>query len=104
MWVASVGLVALAFWVVGLGTGMRGWILAENDRGIVAHAQAFGEMAYVWWTPATVITLIAAVMGVGTTIVRHLADGPVEMGGEEESVGAPREAVPPLGTGDDNAR
>lgn len=91
VWAAVVGLGALAFWVVGLGTGMRGWILSDDARGIVAHAQAFGEQAYIWWIPATVIGLTAVVMASGASIVRHLVDGPTE-------VLEPREALEPKET------
>lgn len=73
IWTAIVALAALAFWVVGLGAGWRGWVLTPFDQGIVAHAQGFGVEAYIWWVPATIITLTAVVMAVGVSVVRHLA-------------------------------
>ena len=79
-------LAALAFWVVGLGAGWRGWILAPNDGGIVAHAQAFGFEAYIWWIPATVLTLTTMLMAIGIAIIRHLVDGPVEIVPEQETL------------------
>ena len=86
LWTAAMALAALAFWVVGLGAGMRGWILAPNDGGIVAHAQSFGEDAYIWWIPATVLTLTAVMMAMGTAIVRHLVE-------EDEASATKREPV-----------
>lgn len=76
MWTIIVGLVALAFWVVGVGAGWRGWVLTPWDQGIVAHAQGFGVEAYIWWIPATVISLTAVVMAIGIAVVRHLVEGP----------------------------
>lgn len=78
LWTAVMGLAALAFWIVGLGAGLRGWILEDDDLGIVAHAQAFGVEASAWWTPATVLTMTTVMMALGTAIIRHLAreDGP----------------------------
>lgn len=77
LWTVVVALAALAFWVAGIASGWRGWILSANDGGVVAHAQAFGDTAFVWWIPASVLTLTAVVMGIGTALVRHLVDGPV---------------------------
>ncbi len=76
LWTGVMALAALAFWVVGLGAGWRGWILGPNEGGIVAHAQAFGFEAYIWWIPATVLTLTTVLMAIGISIVRHLVDGP----------------------------
>lgn len=75
------GVVALAFWVVGVGAGLRAWILVtDNDpsRGIVAHAQAFGIDASVWWIPAAILALTAVVMGLGSAALRHLDSGSLE--------------------------
>lgn len=91
VWVAVVALAAIAFWVVGLGAGWRGWILTPTDTGIVAHAQGFGQEAFIWWMPATVISLTAVVMAVGVSIVRHLIDG---VAGVDE--GSPLESFEPL--------
>ena len=77
-WTMVMGLAALAFWVVGLGAGWRGWILA-SDGGIVHHAQAFGVEANIWWIPATVLTLTTVLMGIGISIIRHLVDDVVEV-------------------------
>lgn len=78
IWTGVMAAAALAFWIVGLGAGMRGWILSANAGGIVSHAQGFGEDAYIWWIPACILTLTAVVMAIGISIVRHLVDGPVE--------------------------
>lgn len=78
LWTALVGGAAAAFWVVGLGVGWRAWILAPTAGGIVAHAQAFGTDASLYWIPASVLTLTAAVMAIGLSVVRHLVDGPVD--------------------------
>lgn len=72
LWTGLVGAAALAFWVVGIGAGWRAWILGI-DGGIVAKAQQFGTDAHIWWIPATVLTLTAVMMGLGTAVVRHLA-------------------------------
>lgn len=98
LWVALVGFAALGFWVVGLGAGMRGWILTDGERGIVAHAQGFGEMAFIWWTPATIITLTTVVMALGISLVRHLVDGPapIEDTGPSSVSREPQPAVPIL--------
>ena len=69
------GLGALAFWVVGVGAGWRAWLLlddVEADRGIVAHAQAFGTDASVWWVTAAVLTLTTVVLALGTAALHHL--------------------------------
>lgn len=92
LWAVLVGVVALAFWLVGLGAGLRGWMLTEDDRGIVAHAQGFGDMANVWWIPATIITLTAVIMALGTSIVRHIVDGPPAVLEVEETL----ETIEPL--------
>lgn len=96
VWTIVIGVGALLFAIVGLGAGMRAWIKTTEDVGIVAHAQAFGEDAYIWWIPATILLLTAAVMAIGVSIVRHLVDGPagvvpaseVSPGPEPESVEA----------------
>lgn len=92
-----VGLAALLFWVVGVGAGLRGWILTEDDWGIVAHAQGFGLEAFVWWIPASVLTLTAVVMAIGTSVVRHLVDGPVDSvpAVEPKPQKPTKQAVPP---------
>lgn len=77
LWTVLLGLAALAFWVVGLGSGWRGWILTGRNFGIVAHAQGFGVEAYIWWIPASVLTLATVVMAVGVAVVRHLVEGPL---------------------------
>ena len=77
VWAVLVGLASLSAWIVGLGAGMRAWILTREDLGIVAHAQAFGEDANIWWIPASILTLTAVVIGIGTAVVHHLVDGPV---------------------------
>lgn len=99
LWTVLMGLAALAFWVVGIGAGWRGWILTGRNFGIVAHAQGFGFEAYIWWIPASVLTLATAVMAVGVALVRHLVEGPlpVRVVSEEEPglVSLPeREALP----------
>lgn len=76
IWTILVALVALAFWVVGLGAGWRGWVLTPFDQGIVAHAQGFGVEAFIWWVPATIISLTAVIMAIGVSVVRHLVQGP----------------------------
>lgn len=90
-WTLVVFLAAIAFWVVGIGAGWRGWLLVDNDgvsRGIVAHAQAFGVEAYVWWIPAAVLTLTTWVVSFGVAHIDHLLlpQGPSAL-------------VPPLPTG-----
>lgn len=73
-WTPVVFLAAVAFWVVGIGAGWRGWLLVDNHtvgRGIVAHAQAFGVEAYVWWIPAAVLTLTTWVVSFGVALVDH---------------------------------
>ncbi|MEZ5310706.1 MAG: hypothetical protein R2735_08980 [Microthrixaceae bacterium] len=72
-WTVIVGLFALASTVVAIGVGARAWILADINSGIVAHAAAFGEGASVWIITAAVLLLTTVVMGVGTSVVRHLA-------------------------------
>lgn len=72
-WTVIVGLFALASTVVAIGVGARAWILADINSGIVAHAAAFGEGASVWIITAAVLFLTTVVMGVGTSVVRHLA-------------------------------
>lgn len=86
LWTIVMGLAALAFWVVGIGAGARGWILSADSGGIVSHAQGFGTAAYVWWIPASVLTLTTVVMAIGLSIVRHLVDGPVEVSPERRTV------------------
>jgi len=69
------GLGALAFWVVGVGAGWRAWLLLDDlepGRGIVAHAQAFGTDASVWWVTAAVLTLTTVVLALGTVALKHL--------------------------------
>jgi len=74
VWTSVVALAALAFWVVGVGAGWRGWVLTPSGRGIVGHAQGFGAEAYIWWVPATVLTLTTVLMTIGISVVRHLVD------------------------------
>lgn len=69
------GLGALAFWVVGIGVGWRAWLLLDDSdpgRGIVAHAQAFGADASVWWVTASVLTLTTVVAAIGTSALHQL--------------------------------
>ena len=73
-------LVSLGFWVVGLGTGLRGWLLTDSDLGIVAHAQGFGDLAFVWWVPASILLLVGVVMALGTSLLARMVD---ESSGEE---------------------
>lgn len=90
---ALFGLGALAFWVVGVGAGWRAWILLDDldpGRGMVAHAQAFGTDASVWWVPATVLTLTTVLIVIAVAVQRHLAAGR-----EERSAGAGDELVEP---------
>lgn len=71
-WTVLLALAAVAFWVVGVGAGWRGWLLVDDDgvgRGIVAHAQAFGIEAAVWWIPAAVLTLTTWVVSFGVVLV-----------------------------------
>lgn len=97
IWTILVALVALAFWVVGLGAGWRGWVLTPFDQGIVAHAQGFGVEAYIWWIPATIISLTAVMMAIGISVVRHLVDGPTRALPELERF-EPLEPLEPLET------
>ncbi len=79
VWIAAMGIAAIAFWIVGLGVGWRAWILAPPTTGIVAHSLAFGADAAVFWIPASVLTLTTAVMAIGLSVVRHLVDGRVDV-------------------------
>lgn len=67
-----VGVAALAFWVVGMAAGIRGWILTEDDVGIVAHSQGFGNLAFVWWVPAAILTLTMAAAAIASPFLRRL--------------------------------
>jgi hypothetical protein len=77
IWVLLVGLVALAFWVVALGVGLRAWFVLGPQPGLVGHVSAFGDAAAPWMIVASVLTLTTALLGIGHAIVRHLVDGPV---------------------------
>lgn len=70
-----VGLVSFGFWLAGFGCGWRGVLLTDPDRGVVAKAQGFGDAAFVWWIPASVLTGVFALLGVGLAVLRCLADG-----------------------------
>lgn len=77
-WTVLLALAAAAFWVVGIGAGWRGWLLVDDDgisRGIVAHAQAFGVEATVWWIPAAVLTLTTWVVSFGLVVVDRILRG-----------------------------
>lgn len=92
-WAAVFGLGALAFWVVSIGAGWRAWLLLDDlepDRGIVAHAQAFGTDASVWWVPATVLTLTTVLI-----VIAVAAKRPLGPGKEEQSAGADDELPEP---------
>lgn len=85
LWAWLVGLAAVAFWVVALGVGLRGWILTDDSLGIVAHTEGFGRDAMPWMVVASILTLTAASMGVGIAIVRRLADRDLERGRDRVS-------------------
>lgn len=71
-WAGAVGIVALAFWIVGVGVGARAWILTDGSRGLVAHVESFGRDATVWFITASVLTMTTVLMAVGIAVVRHL--------------------------------
>lgn len=81
-WALLVGLAGLAFWVVSIGVGLRAWLMVDDapyvgdGPGIVAHTDAFGRAAMPWMITGALLLLTAALMGVGTAVVRHLVDGP----------------------------
>lgn len=81
LWAWLVGLAAMAFWVVALGVGIRGWILTDDSLGIVAHTEGFGRDAMPWMIVASILTLTTASMGIGIAVVRHLAEGSLDGGG-----------------------
>lgn len=78
LWTWIVGVVAAVFWIVGIGCGWRAVLMYDPERGIVAKANEFGQAAAAWWTPAAVLTLTVAVMGIGIAIIRHLV-GPDDL-------------------------
>lgn len=103
LWVWCVGLVALGFWLAGLGCGWRGVLLTDPDRGIVAKAQGFGDAAFVWWVPASVLTGVLAVLGVGVAVIRCLVDGPqapLSSSTEDDPEPATQEPIPTASTVD----
>lgn len=75
IWTGLVAAGALAFWIVGVGAGLRGWLLLDDvdpTRGLVAHAQAFGTEAAVWWVPAAILTVGAIITAFGVAFLHRL--------------------------------
>lgn len=95
LWTVPIALVAIAFWVVGIGVGWRAWLMIGPDLGIVGHTDAFGRSASMWFIVAAILTLTTVVMGVGVAILRHVVDATVESSPVLETV-AVVEAVPEL--------
>ena len=62
-------------WILGVGAGARGWLIAGPELGWLGHTQYFASHAQPFFLVSALLTLTAVTIGIGAAIVSRMVPG-----------------------------